>query len=173
MSLIPAFSRTLLYPVGGPSCAVGLAWPTKAPDDVLDFSLDLSAWLCDSGQDSVGSFTAEVVATNGPAGTFEIMEQQLSGAILTIIASGGNSAVVYAIRLTVTTAAGRVLAIDVWLPVLPDGVFFPPWNGPAIATGPSVLTLGTLAAMLSTAPQSATSGVWIDATTGIVHWSAS
>ena len=167
MTVIPSDSRTIKYSAGGVSCAVGLTWPTKAPDDVLDYTLDFCDWLCDAGDDTISAATAEVAAANAPVGTFEITSTAFTDQQVTIFVSGGNAGAVYDIRLTITTAAGRVLAIDAWLPVLPDGVFFPPWQGPPVATGPSVLTLGTLAALLNIAPTTPTAGVWLNSTDGV------
>lgn len=93
-----------------------LSWPGKDPGDVLDYEFDISAALIGNEGDSLASASV----TSSPAGPGDLVVNSLSGdgAVLVLWLAGGVAGTTYTLRLTVTTATGRVLERAVLLPVL-------------------------------------------------------
>lgn len=91
--------RTLTW-----SPSASLAWPDRRPLDVLDYGLDLSAWLADTADCLL---TVQAVAQ--PAGWLASpVPGRLVGCVVSLMLSGGLAGQSGLIDLLVTTTAGRV-----------------------------------------------------------------
>jgi hypothetical protein len=118
---VPSPARTIVYtgwlttPLN--AVPVPMNWPSKNPADVLDFSVDFSAWLADTDDDLI------VAATLTPATTVRgdiniayplIVTSQMITAWLSYGQAGGT----YEIEFSVNTFIGRTATFSVLLNVL-------------------------------------------------------
>ena len=96
-----------------PAAPALFAWPAKDPGDTLDYELDISQALAGNDNDSVATVAVDVTPTDtlvvGPAAG------DANTAVLWL--SGGQAGTTYAVRITMTTLTGRVIARTVLLPV--------------------------------------------------------
>lgn len=94
-----------------------LQWPTKAPGAVEDFSLDCSAWLADAGQpnasDSIAGTPSIAFTPTGPTAT----PSNVGSLAVTWLISGGTANTLYSVGITVATAGGLTVPVDIGLPV--------------------------------------------------------
>jgi hypothetical protein len=103
--------RTVYLPVVPGTLNQTLSWAEhKAPDSILDYTLDITSWL---GRDSVVTASASV-QPNG-SGDITITEQPSTKPYLTVWLSDGNAGTNYSITFTVNTAAGKTLVETIYL----------------------------------------------------------
>jgi hypothetical protein len=122
-----------------------LRWPVAEPDEVLDYSLDVSSLLSDVG-DTIASATLAV----SPSGAGELVASALSvlGGVITGWLGGGVAGRRYVVRIQAVTNGARSFSRLVGLPIdptlatcplpaAPDLDFGPviTWNPGAIVTG--------------------------------------
>ena len=88
-------------------------WPSKAPQSVLDFTLDLAGWLSTSPGDTL---TVATVAEVVPAGELIIAAPSITGAAITLWISGGIHGTRYAVTVGFETAGGREDRVIALLP---------------------------------------------------------
>jgi hypothetical protein len=81
--------------------ATSVAWIAKDPDAVLDYTIDWTAWLADSGADTIASSSWTV-----PAG---LTQNNATHSTLkaTVWLSGGSAGTTYRVTNRITTAGGR------------------------------------------------------------------
>jgi len=84
-----------------------LTWPSKDPNEVLDYSLDWAGRLAGSPDDTIATTTA----TASPAGLTIDAHGVASGAPqkTTTWLSGGSEGVTYALSLRAVTTGGRTM----------------------------------------------------------------
>lgn len=81
--------------------STAVPWIAKDPDSILDYTIDWSAWLADSGADTIASSTWVVAAglTNNNA--------TRTSTTATVWLSGGTAGTTYRVTNRITTAGGR------------------------------------------------------------------
>ncbi len=94
-----------------------LYWPPKDPGDLLDYELDASPALVGDEQDVISTINVQIVPN--AAGDLTLNSVEAQGSIAVLRLAAGRPGVVYSVQITITTAAGRIIARAVWLPVLP------------------------------------------------------
>jgi len=156
-----SLSRTIIVPLVMPARST-LRFPNKDPNETLDFSLDMTNYVSETG-DSVTSFSTNVTSATTPA--LVAADQAISSdtpALLTAVISGGLIANDYPVIFAITMASGLVIVRTVWLAVLPityeyQGTVFtnvaPGQVGPQGNQGPpgTVVDGGALAAIAAAA----------------------
>jgi hypothetical protein len=88
-------------------------WPVADPSDILDYCLDIAAWLADAGE-TVVAFDASASPADG---SIQVVSSTVVGGVLTVRIGGGIPGTVYQIGLTVTLGSGERLHRSVALPV--------------------------------------------------------
>ena len=125
-------SRTLVLPLR-PAAGFTMCWPAADPSDILDYSLDISAWLADAGE-TVIAFDADVVPADGSI--IEI-SSVVNGGVLTVRLGGGTPGITYQVGLTATLGSGERLHRSVALPVMTLSIV-------PLLIAPDVLTVNEL-----------------------------
>ncbi|QHC36472.1 hypothetical protein [Komagataeibacter xylinus] len=108
------------------------AWPDKAADDALDYSVDYTAWLADCN-DTISKIAVDDVSV-APATGLSIEWAVFVNGIVTLGLSGGVATLRYKVRIALTTAQGRTIA----------GIFTLPISNIAPAVAPGDLTAPAL-----------------------------
>lgn len=112
--MTPSALRTLVLADFQPSASYGvvlaapaLLWPSKQPAETLDYSLDVSAFLADAGDE-----LAQVTVSTSPAnpGDLAPVLLQVGTGVITAMLAGGQPGTDYGVQIELTTAQGRVLA---------------------------------------------------------------
>lgn len=80
---------------------MALSWPTKDPNDVLDYEVDWSDWLTASGSDTISTSTWIV-----PSGITKNSDSSTT-TTTTIWLSSGTAGTSYSFVNRITTAGGR------------------------------------------------------------------
>ncbi len=93
-----------------------LAWPEKDPGDTLDYVFDIAPALTANPGDSIA--TLDVVLSPANPGDISLVSAAADGARVVLWLSGGQVQTNYTVTVTVGTAAGRVLARSILLPVV-------------------------------------------------------
>lgn len=131
--------------VGAPASIYGvcpvqpsLGWPMAQPDEVLDYSLDVSALLSDV-DDTITSASLAV----SPSGAGELTASALAvqGGVITVWLADGVAGRRYLIRVEAITAGGRTFEWLIGLSIDPALATWPPTAAPSPAFG-TVLTSG-------------------------------
>jgi hypothetical protein len=93
------------------------------PDDVLDYALDVSGPLLDSGGDSIASASVSVA----PSGIGELSVQSIDveDPIITAWLSGGVAGRHYTVRIEATTDGGRTFEWLIGLRIDPELATYP------------------------------------------------
>jgi hypothetical protein len=119
----PSSARAVLLdafiPVPRGSVAVApppLNWPTKDPNDVLDYQLNISPALIGNEGDSIG--TLDVFISPNNSGDLTLNDAQADGPSAVLWLSGGQPGTVYTVTIMITTINGRALRRSILLPVL-------------------------------------------------------
>ncbi len=119
----PSSARTVLLdafiPVPRGSTAVApppLNWPTKDPNDVLDYQLNISPALIGNEGDSIATLDV-LIAPDNP-GDLTLNEIQADGPSAVLWLSGGQAGTVYTVTIIISTINGRTLQRSILLPVL-------------------------------------------------------
>lgn len=89
-----------------------LQWPDKDPADIWDYTLDATQWMA-----AIGDTLASCTATALPSGLTLGSTSTTPAGMASVRLSGGAAGTIYAVTLTLTTAAGRVLERSVKLRV--------------------------------------------------------
>lgn len=97
-------------------CPLPMVFPTKNPADVLDFTIDLSAWLEDGGWDVMTSVTV-TPATTTPGDAAIAPPLIVSAGEVTAWLSFGVQGGTYDLEYQVVTQFGRTLTFNVSLPI--------------------------------------------------------
>jgi hypothetical protein len=77
-------------------------WPTKDPDEILDFGID---WTLRLDGDTIATTTWSASTPSGLTRT----ATQVTGNITTAFFSGGTEGTTYAVTCTITTTGGRTM----------------------------------------------------------------
>ena len=119
----PSNARSVLLdafiPVPRGSSAVApppLNWPTKDPNDVLDYQLNISPALIGNEGDSIATLDVFILPNN--PGDLTLNDVQADGPSAVLWLSGGQAGTVYTITILISTINGRTLQRSVLLPVL-------------------------------------------------------
>jgi hypothetical protein len=115
-----------------------LAWPTKDPGDVLDYSLDISAALAGDTTDQVVT-VAVTTQPSGGASDVQVGRIVASGTSAVVWLSSGVAGTIYSVQLTVGTLNGRLIGRTVLLPVQQLAATPPPSN-PLFTDAGSIVT---------------------------------
>jgi hypothetical protein len=120
-TFIPSPARTIVYTgwVTPPPNAipVPMVWTAKNPADVLDFSVDIFAWLADGGDDIPQVITLTPLTT--VKGDVAIASPLIVGAgLITSWLSYGQAGGTYGIEFSISTLLGRTATFEVMLPIL-------------------------------------------------------
>jgi hypothetical protein len=99
-----------------------LTWPTKEPDEVLDFQIDATSKIADSADTIISASVA--VAPSGP-GEMIPMQITVAGSFITVWLSGGIPARVCQVKVQVTTAAGRTYEWPIVIQISADLAVYP------------------------------------------------
>jgi hypothetical protein len=100
---------------------VAMRWPTKASADNLDYAVDLTDWLTDTG-DTIAQLTVTATACDGTSGPITVTNPTFAGSLVTLWLSGGVAGATYRVVFVVTTTGGRTvefaasIAVDPTLP---------------------------------------------------------
>jgi hypothetical protein len=112
MTITPAQSRTITLPLVLTENQV-LRFPDKDPGDTLDYSVDLTNVLAETG-DTLSSFTAAPVnAATSPA--LNITPEAIAGSVCTGMFSSGAIGTDYALQYIFNLASGVILNRTIWL----------------------------------------------------------
>lgn len=138
----PSTARTVVIdsfiPVPRGSTAVApapLNWPTKDPNDVLDYRLDISPAVVGNSGDSIA--TIDVSISPNEPGDLTLNSATADGTEAVVWLSAGQAGMVYTITIAIGTTNGRTLQRSVLLPVLLLSV--PPVPATAILTSAGVV----------------------------------
>jgi hypothetical protein len=93
-----------------------LSWPTKDPNDVLDYIVDISPALLGNDNDSIATIDVSL-APNNP-GDLTLQSTTADGSHIVLWVAGGQAGTIYITTLNIATVSGRVLERSVLLPVL-------------------------------------------------------
>lgn len=99
-----------------------LIWPTKDPDEVLNYLLDATSQIAVPND---GILTASVsVAPSGPG---EMVASQVvaSGSTVTVWLSGGYAGRIYQVKVLLTTQMGVTLEYPIVVPIDPSLASYP------------------------------------------------
>ncbi len=111
ISALAAGATTATAAAGAP-----LSWPPKDPNDVLDYTLDVSDALVGDIGDSIA--TLDVSIAPNAAGDLTLNSSSASGTVAVLWFSGGNIGTTYVVTVSINTASGRTIARAIQLPVI-------------------------------------------------------
>lgn len=119
----PSSARTVILdafiPVPRGSTAVApspLNWPTKDPNDVLDYQFNISPALIGNEGDSIATLDISIAPDN--PGDLTLNDAQADGPSAVLWLSGGQAGTVYTITILISTINGRIIQRSILLPVL-------------------------------------------------------
>lgn len=95
-----------------------LRWPSKAPLEVLDYTLNLSAWLAD-GADSVSGLVPGVAPAADPY-DLHVISWELTNSSATVLLANGLPDTDYLVSLLVLTQAGRTALFELSIHITDD-----------------------------------------------------
>lgn len=87
-------------------------WDDKDPSDAWPYGFDFTAWCAAAGETA-----ASVAATVSPSGLTIGATSVTAAGMASVLISGGTAGTDYAVRLVLTTAAGRTLERTVMIKV--------------------------------------------------------
>ena len=125
MTFTPSPARTIPYVgwanIGSLSPApLPMVWPVKEPADVLDYSVNVTAWLNDGGEDTLASVTVTPLSTvpgDVAIATPLIVTQP---GLITAWLSYGQAGANYSLEYSIVTAAARTATFPVHIAVPSD-----------------------------------------------------
>ncbi|MDR3525399.1 MAG: hypothetical protein P4L66_15010 [Acetobacteraceae bacterium] len=100
-----------------PAAPAPLVWPSKDPNDVLDYEFEIAAGLLGNRGDGIATLDVSITPT-GNAGDLVLNSATADGAIAVFWFSAGNAGTNYVVQVSVGTTSGRTLSRAVILPVL-------------------------------------------------------
>jgi hypothetical protein len=142
-------ARTVSLPTASIPPATQLRWPTLAPGDTADFSLNIHAYLAEAG-DTIASYTAQVDSGNSGDLTL-VSTNAVAGSLMTVWLNAGSTIADHSVTFHVITAAGRALNVAVWVKVIPASantsaaqpvVIGPPGHSTLVGQGAPGLGIG-------------------------------
>lgn len=119
---------------GNSTLTSALSWPTKDPNDVLDYQLDISGAIIGNSGDGIE--TLDVSIWPASTGDLALNSATADGAVAVLWLGSGIAGTTYTVTVRMGTVAGRVIVRDVLLPVL---ALSSPIGGPGILAGSGVL----------------------------------
>ena len=93
-----------------------LNWPTKDPQDVLDYQIDVGPAVVGNTGDVIAALSVSV-APAAP-GDLTINSAAADGTMAVLWLSGGQAGTVYTVTLLISTTSGRTIQRSVLLPVM-------------------------------------------------------
>ncbi len=112
-----------------------LNWPTKDPNDVLDYQFDISPALVGNDGDTIATLDVAVEPAN--PGDLSVNSVTTDGTVAVLWLSGGQSGTVYTVTLVIATVNGRTIQRSILLPVL--SLSIPPIPLNALITNTGVI----------------------------------
>ena len=112
-----------------------LNWPTKDPQDVLDYQVDITPAVLGNRGDAIAALSVSITPAN--PGDLTLNSMAVDGLSAVLWLSGGFAATVYTVTLAISTTNGRSIQRSVLLPVL--GLSSPAIPGNAIQTTTGVV----------------------------------
>jgi hypothetical protein len=138
----PSSARTVVIdsfvPVPRGSAAAApppLNWPTKDPQDVLDYQLDIGPAVTGNPHDAIATLTVSVIPGN--PGDVTVNSVAADGTLAIVWLAGGQAGTVYTVTFLMTTTSGRTIQRSILLPVLELSI--PPVPANAIQTSAGVV----------------------------------
>jgi hypothetical protein len=110
-----------------------LNWPTKDPNDVLDYEINISPAVIGNNGDIISTLDVSV-SPNNP-GDLVINSAAADGTVAVIWLAQGQAGTVYTITVLISTLTGRTLQRTILLPVLPLSLAIPSADALQIAAG--------------------------------------
>lgn len=107
-----------------------LSWPTKDPQDVLDYQLDITPAIAGNSGDVIATLNVSVTPTN--PGDLTVRSVAADGTLAVVWLAAGQAGTVYTVTFLIATTSGRVIQRSILLPVLELSV--PPMPANAIQT---------------------------------------
>ena len=117
------------------SAPAPLNWPTKDPQDILDYQLDIAPAVLGNPADTIATLNVSVAPSN--PGDVTVNSVGVDGTAAILWLAGGQAGTVYTITLSITTTNGRAIQRSVLLPVLELSV--PPLPANAIQTSAGII----------------------------------
>jgi len=138
--------RVLPTASGALLCSLAQRWPAKDPGDVLDYSVDLSAWLADAAGDSFATITVTPEATTPGDLAILMLSANNNSGLITCWLGYGIEYDDYTMDITVLTVGGRTLDFSISLFIqsgpeipLPANPPVPmSWSSGAVVVGPTL-----------------------------------
>lgn len=93
-----------------------LSWPAKDPNDVLDYTIDVSDALAGDTGDAIS--TLDVTITPDGSGDLALNSSSASGTTAVLWFGAGNVGTTYVVTVSITTTSGRTVARAIQLPVV-------------------------------------------------------
>jgi hypothetical protein len=110
-----------------------LNWPTKDPNDVLDYELNISPAVL--GNDGDGIATLDVWTSPSNPGDLVVNSTTADGCLAVLWLAGGQAGTIYTITILINTFTGRTIQRTILLPVLPLSVSPIPLSALELASG--------------------------------------
>ncbi len=107
-----------------------LNWPTKDPQDVLDYQLDIAPAVVGNSGDVIATLGVSVTPAN--PNDLTVNSAAADGTRAVVWLAAGQAGTVYTVTLLITTTSGRTIQRSILLPVLELSV--PPIPANAIQT---------------------------------------
>ena len=99
-----------------PSIPTPASWPSKDPQDVLDYQVDVAPALIGNSEDSIVSASISISPSN--PGDLNLVNSVADGSRVILWFSAGRPGTIYIVTLAITTDSGRVIQRSIQLPVL-------------------------------------------------------
>jgi hypothetical protein len=93
-----------------------LAWPSKDPNDTLDYVFDVGPALTANPGDAISTLDVNITPAN--PGDLTLASATADGTRAVLWLTAGMAATTYAVTVTVSTSGGRTLARTITLPVV-------------------------------------------------------
>lgn len=110
-----------------------LSWPSKDPQDVLDYEFDIAPALIGNPSDTITSINVTVSPQN--PGDLALNSVAADGSNIVLWLSAGQANTTYSVTIQVGMTSGRMLQRSVLLPVLSLSNIAPPPAGIVTDTG--------------------------------------
>ena len=112
-----------------------LSWPTKDPQDVLDYQLDIGPTTLGNSGDAIATLNVSVMPA--APGDLTVRSVAADGTHAVVWLAEGQAGTVYTVTFRITTTIGRVIQRSILLPVLELSA--PPVPANAIQTSAGVV----------------------------------
>jgi hypothetical protein len=115
------------------SAPAPLNWPTKDPNDVLDYELNISPAVLGNRGDVIS--TLDVWTSPSNPGDLVVNSTTADGSVAVMWLAGGQAGTIYTVTVLITTLSGRTLQRSILLPVLPLSILPAPAGSLQVAAG--------------------------------------